>query len=171
LAVTDTFYDLIFGIKKRSFFSDGQNNVLLNVLKDFSRVNRVDVTEHAIEEGLNVNDNIDNKLTTYSLKAILTDWDIESKDPVFYKFPENITERLETFKKWRDEKTLVTYYGDEDIESLCITSIEDYIDSSIGDGVGLSISMQKLNIVESQNQGTKNKGEVDLIEEEVNVSL
>jgi len=141
--------DVVKGQKTQAFLSDGVNDVLFNVTKSTSEGDSNQVTQHAIEKGADVTDNVIQSPKSFSFTAILSDNDIRLSNPRGF-FEDSIEDRKQTIDTWLDEKTLLTYYGHEtDFENVVIESINRSKDSSVGEGLSLDMSIRQLNIVEA----------------------
>jgi hypothetical protein len=145
-----------FGKRTRAFLSDGINDVLLNVVVSISKVNQIEVTSHAIQDGADVSDNINPKSDEFTIQVILTDddWDLLSISGFINK---TIDERLKILEAWKAVKQLVTYYGhSEDIEDVAMTNITQNKSKETGSGLGLSISLKKITVATAQTAEISN---------------
>jgi hypothetical protein len=160
--------DAVFGDRTHAFLSDGLNEVVFNVLRDESDTDTNEVTQHAIESGSPVTDHVIGRPKSLTLNIVFSDEDIlfvnvpTSQEDLFLFEP--ISERKQTLQGWNDNKDLLTYYShDEDYEDVVIESISRNHTLEYGSGIGLTITLKQVNIVESamvttQNQALNKKG-------------
>lgn len=154
-----------------AFLQDDFNNmVTFNVLSDESDTDNNEVTNHAIESGSPVSDHVIGRPKQLNLNIILSDDDI-----LFFNPPsglsdlalfETISERLQTLWTWNNNKTLLTYCSyTQDYADMVIESIIRRQTLEFGSGIGISIILKQLNIVDSGTTGvfqqTNNSGVAD----------
>jgi hypothetical protein len=139
------------GGRTRAFISDGSLDVQLDVVINFTENHAIEVTQHAIQDGADITDNIDPKTEDYTIDAILTDDDYDILDPTSLTNP-TIKERIDYLKLFKEYKEVLTYYGqDEDIEDVIITSMTKAKTQETGRGVRLSIGLKKINVAVAQS--------------------
>ena len=147
---TDAISSAIRGSKPRAFMSDGTNEVLFDVILSDVESDQLQVTRHAIEDGADVTDHVIDNPKDFSFEAVLTDDDIDPLDPNTFK-NKKIDERLKIIQGWLDNKTILSYYGqDNDYSSVVISGIARNKAQGIGEGIRLSIGLAKITIAKSQ---------------------
>jgi hypothetical protein len=138
------------GIRTRAYLSDGVYDVQLDVINSFNINYSVDVTQHAIQDGADITDNIDPKTEDYSIDAILTDDDWDVLNPESFTNP-TIKERLDRLDNFRVQKFVLTYFGQEDeVDNVVISSMSKSKAKDTGAGVRLSIGLKKVNVATAQ---------------------
>jgi hypothetical protein len=139
------------GGRTRAHLSSLAMDVQLDVVLNFSSNNAIEVTQHAIQDGADITDNIDPKTEDYTIDAILTDDDYDILDPTSLTNP-TIKERLDYLEVFIKYKYVLTYYGqDGDIEDVIISSMSKSKTQETGRGVRLSIGLKKINVAVAQS--------------------
>lgn len=139
------------GGRTRAHLSSRAMDVQLDVVLNFSSNNAIEVTQHAIQDGADITDNINPKTEDYTIDAILTDDDYDILDPTSLTNP-TIKERLDYLEVFIKFKYVLTYYGqDEDIEDVIISSMTKSKTQDTGRGVRLSIGLKKINVAVAQS--------------------
>lgn len=139
------------GGRIRAFISDGSLDVQFDVILNFTENHAIEVTQHAIQDGADITDNIDPKTEDYTIDAILTDDDYDILDPTSLTNP-TIKERIDYLKLFKEYKEVLTYYGqDEDIEDVIIYSMSKAKTQETGKGVRLSIGLKKISVAVAQS--------------------
>lgn len=150
--VVERISDAISGQKTRAFLSDGIDDVVFDVIITENDSDSLNVTRHAVEDGSDVTDHVNSTPRKFSIDAILTDADLDVLNPVSF-LNKTIDERLDVIDKWIKKKKVLTYYGhDKDIEDVIVQSISRKRSQSTGDGLEVSLSIDKINIVSSVQQ-------------------
>jgi len=127
------------------------------------------VANYPIEKGKDVSDCMKNSEIEGSLKAVISnhsDYNPISVNNLIRKagalagVPSIITDFLVTdtvkvrkdqLYKWKEEKTLLSYYGAvEEVDNILITKLNPSKDSSTGIGLNFDIGLKKVRIVEAQ---------------------
>ena len=150
MGLSSKISDAITGQRERCFLSDGSLDVLLNVTVDDSEDHSVDITNHAIEDGSDIVDNTWQKPIELSLNCILSDeltdlldWSIMAKT--------KIEDRKYILQTWMELKQILTYYSwDTDYENMLIESINYKRSLDYGSGIGLTLNLKEVRIVETQ---------------------
>jgi hypothetical protein len=117
----------------------------------FSESQQADVTQHAIQSGADITDNVNNRTEEYTVEAVLTDDDYDILDPTSLTNP-TIKERMDYLLLFKNNKQTLTYFGqDQDIENLIIASLNKSKTLETGKGVKLSIGLKKINVATAQS--------------------
>jgi hypothetical protein len=157
----------VLGKITRAYLSDGALDVQLDIINSFSESHQIDVTQHAIQSGADITDNIDPKTEDYSLDCILTDDDWDVLNPTNFINP-SIKERIDSLILFKETKSILTYYGQEDeISDVVISSMTKSKSKDVGAGIRLSIGLKKINVATAQTvdapviqqNGVNNKGQ------------
>jgi len=150
MALSSKISDAITGGRSQAFLSDGIFDVLFDAVIDKTDSNNFSVSRHTIEDGADVTDHVHSDPLSIDINAVLTDDDFDLLDPTGF-IDETIEDRLETLEIWRDEKPILTYFGHEtDIEDLVISNFTTTKTLDTGDGIGITISLTKINVVAAQ---------------------
>jgi hypothetical protein len=150
----------IFGGRAHAYLSDEIDDVLFNVVVDESTSDSNDVTAHAIEDGSDVEDHVVGKPRTFAINIILSDDTIDLLDPmsVVNRFTATIKDREEILEDWNELKKVLTYYAvDRDIEDVVIQSMTRRKSLDTGSGLGFSLTLCRVNIVDSDTVNVKVK--------------
>lgn len=138
------------GGKQRAFLSDGDKDVLLDVILSDSESDTMQVTRHAIEEGSDVSDHVIESPKDFTVEAVLTDDDLDVYDPQSFA-NKKIRERLKIIQEWIDNKIVLSYFGqDVDFQSVVIQRISRIKAPDTGEGIKISLSLSKITIAQSE---------------------
>jgi LysM repeat protein len=109
---------------------------IANMQESFT--NTVNVTSYPTEKGLPITDSVQRQPKTFTITGkILGKTDVEAT---------NIYNALE---KLQNAGTVVTYVGRTTAKNVVITSMQPTFDSTIGNGMGISIELQEIRIANS----------------------
>jgi hypothetical protein len=157
----------VLGIRTRAYLSDGILDTKLDIINSFNENHQVDVSQHAIQSGADITDNIDPKTEDYSIDCILTDDDWDVLNPTSFINP-SIKERLDNLNFYKVTKSVLTYFGQEDeIPNVVISSMTKSKSKDVGAGIRLSIGLKRINVATAQTvdapviqqNGVNNKGQ------------
>jgi hypothetical protein len=148
MSLADKLNDAIIG--SRAFISDEVSDVTLDTVVSISRSSNSQVTRHAIEKGADVSDHVIDEPESWSLEVVLTNDQINPLNPLSFG-GQTIEERLSILDTWRNDKTLLTYYGQQEtIESVVVSSRSEVTNTDTGpDGLQVSITLQKVTLAEA----------------------
>lgn len=109
---------------------------IANMQESFT--NTVNVTSYPTEKGLPITDSVQRQPKTFTITGkILGKTDVEAM---------NIYNALE---KLQNAGTVVTYVGRTTAKNVVITSMQPTFDSTIGNGMGITIELQEIRIANS----------------------
>lgn len=157
----------VLGIRTRAYLSDGILDTKLDIINSFNESHQVDVSQHAIQSGADITDNIDPKTEDYSIDCILTDDDWDVLNPTSFINP-SIKERLDNLNFYKVTKSVLTYFGQEDeIPNVVISSMTKSKSKDVGAGIRLSIGLKRISVATAQTvdapviqqNGVNNKGQ------------
>jgi len=157
----------VLGIRTRAYLSDGILDTKLDIINSFSENHQVDVSQHAIQSGADITDNIDPKTEDYLIDCILTDDDWDVLNPASFINP-SIKERLDNLNFYKVTKSVLTYFGQEDeIPNVVISSMTKSKSKDVGAGIRLSVGLKRISVAIAetvdapvvQQNGVNNKGQ------------
>jgi|GEM_PF-3385431 len=142
--------DAITGGRSQAFLSDEIDDVVFDSVINYTENDSSTVSRHTVEDGADVSDHVDAQPKTIEFSAILTDNDQDLLDPASF-FDETMQDRFGTLEFWKDTSPLLTYYGHEtDIEDVVLTNVTRNKTLDTGEGWGVDISLQVVNIATFQ---------------------
>jgi len=153
MALSDQISAAIRGGRPRAFLGDGnaQNDVLFDVISNYSYDQSARVTAYAIEKGAAVTDHVIQSPNAWSISALLTNEDIDALDPSSWT-AKNIVKRRDQLTKWKQEGTLLTYYNQDgnDIKSVVLESVKEEKTMDTGSGIALSLNLKEVTLATSE---------------------
>jgi hypothetical protein len=150
MPVTERVTNAVGG-RTRAVLSNLAYDVQLDVVISFAESQQADVTQHAIQSGADITDNVNNRTEDYTIEAVLTDDDYDILDPTSLTNP-TIKERMDYLILFKNNKQTLTYFGqDQDIENLIISSLNKSKTQETGKGIRLSIGLKKINVATAQS--------------------
>jgi hypothetical protein len=143
----------------------GGIDVYFNITTSFSRSWQSSITEHAVEEGAPITDNIYNSPPEYSMSIIMIDEEIPAKENNSMTRM-TVAERESQILKWRDEKEILILIYKDAFHNVVI---KDFSESKqqMTNGSTYSISFKEIRIATAEVQAgaVSDKGKTELRED------
>ena len=140
----------ITGEKERYVLIDkdtGLQRVLFNATFEYSRDYQNTITDHAVEEGVNISDHVSQDPDVIAISGLLTDSDLTLIDPTSF-FDETVEERRTTLLKWKDEAELLTLMGGpKEVTNLLIQGMSERKSLDVGPGLAVDLTLKQVRIM------------------------
>jgi hypothetical protein len=141
---------------------DDLAGVMLNAVTSYEEGYTSQATEHAVEEGAPITDNVFNNPMGLSISAILSDSNSVTAGASVVN-TKTVRDRVNQLLSWREQKTLLYFsYNNETHEEMILTEVKKTRSKDMGNGIALAITMKKIKIA-TATTGNK-KGLTEKIE-------
>jgi len=143
------------------------DSVTFNATTSYTKGETSDVTEHAVEEGAPLSDNIKGNVFTISLSCVVAEHRqfiamVPIKDHLTH-MEGSPRDRYNKILNWKRDKEKLYFWSDELYEDCYITDISETKSYENGNGIEFDLTLQQIITATGKILGSKDKGFTDKV--------